>query len=146
GITFGLKHVFKDDVFCFFVEPTHSPCMLLGLVTGKYEKVHVNDYGIDNKTEADGLAVGSPSKLVSKIAELLIEGIYTIEDDELFKLLALLKDSEDIKVEPSAAASLKGPLFLEPSKNAIHISWATGGIFVPDDIYMEMYRRGKDII
>ncbi|MDO6355534.1 D-serine ammonia-lyase [Caloramator sp. CAR-1] len=146
GITFGLKHVFKDDVFCYFIEPTHSPCMLLGLVTGKHEKVHVNDYGIDNKTEADGLAVGSPSKLVSKIAEILIDGIYTIEDDELFKLLALLKDSEDIKIEPSAAASLKGPLLLEASQNAIHIAWATGGIFVPDDIYEKMYIRGKNII
>ncbi|MCW1310091.1 MAG: D-serine ammonia-lyase, partial [Candidatus Nanoarchaeia archaeon] len=146
GITFGLKHLYKDDVHCYFVEPTHSPCMLLGLITRKFEGIHVRDYGIDNITEADGLAVGSPSKLVSKMADVLIDGIYTVEDEELFKLLALLKDSENIKVEPSAAASLIGPTLIDAGENAIHISWATGGLFVPEDIYEAMYIRGKNYI
>ncbi|ABB15511.1 D-serine ammonia-lyase [Carboxydothermus hydrogenoformans] len=146
GISFGLKTIFKDDVYCYFVEPTHSPCMLLGLVTQKFSAIHVRDFGLDNITEADGLAVGSPSKLVAEIANILIDGIYTIEDEELFKLLALLKDSENIKVEPSAAASLKGPLLVNSRANAIHISWATGGIFIPEEIYREMYMRGKSYL
>ena len=146
GITFGLKHLYKDDVHCYFVEPTHSPCMLLGLITRKFDGIHVRDYGIDNITEADGLAVGSPSKLVSKMADVLIDGIYTVEDEELFKLLALLKDSENIKVEPSAAASLIGPTLIDAGENAIHISWATGGLFVPEDIYEAMYYKGKNYI
>lgn len=143
GITFGLKHVFGDDVHCFFAEPTHSPCMLLGLVTGKYSKIHVREFGIDNITEADGLAVGSPSKLVSNIANKLLDGIYTIEDKELFKLLAALKDSENIKIEPSAAACLLGPTLVDVSNNATHVSWATGGLFLPDNLYNDMYNRGK---
>ena len=146
GIAFGLKTIFKDDVYCYFVEPTHSPCMLLGLVTQKFSAIHVRDFGLDNITEADGLAVGSPSKLVSEIADILIDGIYTIDDQELFKLLALLKDSQNIKVEPSAAASLKGPLVVESPENAVHIAWATGGLFVPEEIYQEMYKRGKSYI
>lgn len=143
GITFGLKHIFGDNVKCYFVEPTHSPCMLLGLVTKKYNKLHVKDYGIDNITQADGLAVGSPSGMVAKISEKLIDGIYTIEDDLLFKLLALLKDSESIKVEPSAASSLLGPVLTDAPDGAVHISWATGGLLLPEDIYSEMYYKGK---
>ena len=50
GVTFGLKEVFADDVHCFFVEPTHSPSMLIGLLTGEKENVCVQDFGIDNLT------------------------------------------------------------------------------------------------
>lgn len=146
GITFGMKVVFGDNVHCYFVEPTHSPCMLLGLLTEKYNKVHIRDYGIDNVTEADGLAVGSPSKLVSMVAEKLLDGEYTIEDDEMFKLLALLKDSEDISIETSAASGLMGPFMVEGDRNSIHIAWATGGLLLPQDIYSRMYEKGKSLL
>ncbi|SKA84755.1 D-serine ammonia-lyase [Caloramator quimbayensis] len=146
GITFGLKHIFKDNVHCYFVEPTHSPCMLLGLLTGKHSNIHVKDFGIDNITEADGLAVGSPSKLVCEIADKLIDGIYTIEDDELFKLLFLINQSEKIKIEPSAAAGLLGPAMVDSDENAIHIAWATGGLFVPEDLYSDMIQKGKKFL
>lgn len=146
GIVFGLKSIFGDNARCYFVEPVHSPCMLLGLLTGKYNKVHVRDYGIDNKTEADGLAVGSPSGLVSGIAEKLIDGIYTIGEDDMLKLLVMLKDTEGIKLEPSAAAGLLGPALVETPQDANHISWATGGLLLPDDIYYDMYYKGKKLL
>lgn len=146
GIAFGLKHVFGDNVECYFVEPTHSPCMLLGLITEKYSSVHVREYGIDNVTEADGLAVGSPSKLVSMVCDKLLDGEYTVEDDELFKLLALLKDSENIKIEPSAASSLLGPVVIDGDENTINVCWATGGLLVPDEEYEKMYKKGKEMI
>lgn len=146
GITFGLKHIFGDHVHCYFVEPTHSPCMLLGLITEKFSNLHVRDYGIDNITEADGLAVGSPSKLVSTVAEKLIDGVYTTEDPMLFKLLAMLKDTQNIKIEPSAASSLLGPTLTDTPENALHICWATGGSFLPEDLYTDMYKKGKVII
>lgn len=146
GIAFGLKHVFGDNAHCFFVEPTHSPSMLLGLITGKMEKLHIRDFGIDNITEADGLAVGAPSGLVSKLADKVIEGVYTIDDDELFKCLALLKDLEGIKIEPSAAAGLSGPGLINAPSETIHISWATGGLFLPEDLYDKMYIKGKNLL
>lgn len=146
GITFGLKHLFGENVHCYFVEPTHSPCMLLGLITKKYDKIHVRDFGIDNITEADGLAVGSPSGLVARLSEKLIDGIYTIEDNKLFEFLAMLKDSENIKIEPSAASSLLGPLLVKAPDNAVHISWATGGLLLPESMYNEMYKKGKELL
>lgn len=156
GITFGLKQVFGDAVHCFFVEPTHSPAVLIGLLTGEKDKVSVQDFGIDNRTEADGLAVGRPSSFASVTSEKLVSGIYTLEDDELFKLLALLGDTEGIFVEPSATAGLIGPgqvmetSYLEDrglkEGNATHLVWATGGAFVPQADRDRFYQKGKALL
>ena len=152
GITFGLKLVFGDHVHCFFAEPTHSPCMLMGLMTGERERIRVQDFGIDNITEADGLAVGSPSGLVAETVGRWIEGVFTVEDDSLYPMVAMLKDTEDMKIEPSAAAGLLGLLRLREnqrgsallqSPNATHIIWTTGGLFVPQDLMEAFYRKGK---
>ncbi|HPJ27163.1 MAG TPA: D-serine ammonia-lyase, partial [Synergistaceae bacterium] len=50
GITFGLKLLFGDAVHCFFAEPTHAPCVLLGILTGLRSRVGVEDFGLDNRT------------------------------------------------------------------------------------------------
>ena len=110
GVTLGLKYVFKDHVHCFFAEPTHSPCMLLGLMTGLHEQVCVQDFGMDNKTAADGLAVGRPSGFVGRLLKNLISGIYTIGDERLYQLLVLMKDTEGISLEPSALAGVPATL------------------------------------
>lgn len=153
GITFGLKQIYGDAVHCFYVEPTHSPSVLVGLMTGEKEKVCVQDFGIDNLTEGDGLAVGRPSSFASSISEKLISGIYTLEDEELFRLLAILADGDDIFVEPSAASSLLGPVKIGKTnylssrgldaEKATHIAWSTGGALVPEELMQAMYRRGK---
>ncbi|HEX5565174.1 MAG TPA: D-serine ammonia-lyase, partial [Sporosarcina sp.] len=77
GVAFGLKLQFGNNVHCFFAEPTHSPCMMLGMMTGLHEEVSVADFGLDNQTAADGLAVGTPSGFVGKKMEPLLEGCYT---------------------------------------------------------------------
>src|SRR5699024_2204788 len=82
-----LKEVFEEHVHCFFAEPTHSPSNVIGLLTGEQDKVSVQDFGLDNRTEADGLAVGRPSKFASMFNEKLVSGIYTVEDETLYKLL-----------------------------------------------------------
>ncbi|WP_391206304.1 D-serine ammonia-lyase [Psychrobacillus sp. L4] len=147
GVAFGLKLLFGDHVQCFFAEPTHSPCMLLGLMTGLHEKIAVSDIGLDNKTDADGLAVGRPSGFVGKTLEQLINGSYTISDETMYRLLALLVDTEKIQLEPSALAGMTGPIHLAKQganlQNATHIVWATGGSMVPDNEKVAYYEKGR---
>lgn len=157
GIAYGLKLIYKDYVHCFFAEPTHSPCMLLGMYTEKHDKVCVQDFGIDNKTMADGLAVGRASGFVGKTLENLLSGIYTIDDKRLYKYLKILADAESIYLEPSACAGFLGPIFINSEQgqkyleehnlqnkmqNSTHIVWATGGSLVPKDVMGDYYNLG----
>lgn len=150
GVAFGLKLIFGDYVQCFFAEPTNSPCMLLGLMTGLHENISVADIGLDNKTVADGLAVGRPSGFVGKTLEQLISGSFTIKDKTLYELLALLADTENILLEPSALAGMTGPIHLTtqgvPLKKTTHIVWATGGGMVPSQEMQIYYEIGKQYL
>lgn len=144
GIAFGLKVVFGDNVNCYFAEPTHSPCMTLGMMTDYHDKISVQDFGIDNVTAADGLAVGRASGFVGQLLAKLINGSYTVSDENLFKMLAVMYDEESIKLEPSALAGVIGPAATH--SKGTHLAWSTGGDMVPEEVYKEYYLKGKNLI
>ncbi|PGY01169.1 D-serine ammonia-lyase [Bacillus cereus] len=159
GVAFGLKLLYQDNVHIFFAEPTHSPCMLLGLMTGLHDKISVQDVGIDNVTDADGLAVGRPSGFVGKTMEPFLSGNYTISDEQLYKLLKKLADTVGIHLEPSALAGMIGPMKLckegtdyllkhnltEKMHKGTHIIWGTGGSMVPKDEMSKYYQKGLNL-
>ena len=167
GIAYGLRQVFGDAVHCFFAEPTHAPCFMLAMLgrdrTLPELPVHPSVYeiGLDNQTEADGLAVPRASELAADAVRPFLGGVYTVSDDTLFRLLALANTSESLRIEPSATAGLDGPNRLLNSAggrayleehclvpylgNATHLVWTTGGRFVPDDEYDRFLRRGIEI-
>ncbi|MDX9800096.1 MAG: D-serine ammonia-lyase [Spirochaetia bacterium] len=142
GICFGLKHVFGENVKCYFAEPVNAPSVLLGFLEGK--KINFRDYGFIMKTDADGLAVDSPSELVLETCRDLTDGFYTVSDKQMYANLYQLKEYEYEKIEVSAAASLSGPKITGKGKlKGTHIAWLTGGIFIPDDEYNVMFEKGR---
>ena len=149
GITFGLKHVFGDAAHCYFAEPCASPAMLVRLASSTGPK-SVYDIGLDNRTEADGLAVGEASELVYQLVRELVSGVYTVADDALFTALARLRQTSSIEIEPSAAACFAGARLLgetlRADPNATHLFWTTGGSFVPAEEYERFYRRGCELL
>ena len=143
GVAYGLKLVYGDNVKCFFAEPTHSPAMVLGLASGLHDKISVEDIGLDNKTAADGLAVGRPSSFVGKIMEKTLTGSFTIDDYRLYDFLRALYEEEKIFLEPSALAGFLGPIYTADKykdKNITHMCWGTGGSLVPEEIRKELIK------
>ena len=45
-------------------------------------------FGIDNKTAADGLAVGRASSFVGRCVENIVSGSYTLSDEQMYIYLA----------------------------------------------------------
>lgn len=157
GVAFGLKLAFGDHVHCFFAEPTHSPCMLLGVHTGLHDQISVQDIGIDNLTAADGLAVGRASGFVGRAMERLLDGFYTLSDQTMYDMLGWLAQEEGIRLEPSALAGMAGPqrvcasvsyqqmhgFSAEQLRNATHLVWATGGGMVPEEEMNQYLAKGR---
>nr|WP_258880206.1 D-serine ammonia-lyase [Escherichia coli] len=157
GVAFGLKLAFGDHVHCFFAEPTHSPCMLLGVHTGLHDQISVQDIGIDNLTAADGLAVGRASGFVGRAMERLLDGFYTLSDQTMYDMLGWLAQEEGIRLEPSALAGMAGPqrvcasvsyqqmhgFSAEQLRNTTHLVWATGGGMVPEEEMNQYLAKGR---
>lgn len=158
GITFGLKLQFGDDVHCFFVEPVNAPCVLLGMVTGLYEHISVEDMGLSGKTEADGLAVGRPAGFASRLVKPFLSGAFTVHDRRLRRYLRDLWQAEGIFIEPSACAAFEGAAKLKNSDagkdylnrvethrdkltQGSHLIWATGGGLVPENVRQEYLKE-----
>ncbi len=162
GITFGLKSLYGANVHCFFAEPVAAPCMLVQLAAGLDSPVSVYDIGLDNVTEADGLAVGLASQFVAATIAEHLSGVFTVTDDALFKQLQQVKLFEGFELEPSAAACVSGPNWLSATesrrsylrehdlerrmKDATHVIWTTGGSRVPAQEHLRFQDRGAQLL
>lgn len=160
GIAAGLKALLGSRVHIFLAEPVEVPSVLAGLSSGRYDAVSVYDCGRTGETVADGLACARMAGSRAEALEACISGIYTVEDDKMLGLLKLFGECENIRIEPSAAASLRGMGmmyytaegigYLKDRKviaamdDSIHISWLTGGGLMPEAEYARLYRLGEE--
>lgn len=162
GITYGLKALFGEAVHAFFAEPVAAPCMLVQLAAHGPAPLSVYDIGLDNRTEADGLAVAQASLLVAPLMRERLAGVFTVSDDALFRDARRLWLSEGILLEPSAMAGARGPQRLahtasgreylqrhglsERLAQATHVIWATGGARVPEAEHARYQARGARLL
>ena len=141
GIAWGLHQLFGEHVYCFFAEPVQSPCLLVQMLAEPGSHPSVYDFGLTNQTQADGLAIPRASLLAAQAMHKVLAGIFTVQDDTMFEHLALLHDTEDMRIEPSAAAGFSGPQHLRglalSCAGANHVVWTTGGLLVPEAQFQE---------
>jgi D-serine dehydratase len=156
GIAHGLAGVFGPHAHCFFVEPVRSPCVLIDLLTGRDDSVY--DYGLDNRTEADGLAVPRASRFAVDSVRHIVAGVCTVRDEDLLRDLYLLEQTEGMRVEPSAAAGFAAFRAVCNSQQAegyvaqhglvghmdkaTHVVWTTGGLLLPEADFWANHARG----
>ena len=126
------------------------------MLTGRHSALSVYPFGPNLRTDADGLAVGAPSRFVGELMDSMLDGCATIDDATLYRDLLDLHRTLGIEVEPSAAAGFAGPAHLLHSEtgraylrenrlddkmpHATHIAWTTGGSFVPAEQH-EFFRQ-----
>lgn len=162
GITYGLKHQFGEHVHCFFAEPVASPCMLVQLASDRSTPLSVYDIGLDNRTEADGLAVGLASPLVAPLMRDMLAGVFSVADERLFVDALRFHETEGVLIEPSAAAGFSGPNWLLRSEagqaflarhsldrnlaEATHVLWSTGGSLVPAAEHQRFQEQGRALM
>ena len=90
GIAFGLRQLYGPHVHPVFVEPTQSPCFLVEMLA---PGASVYDVGLNNRTEADGLAVPQASELAAQAMRPLLAGVCTVADDTLDRKSTRLNSS-----------------------------------------------------
>ncbi|WP_262315450.1 D-serine ammonia-lyase [Lacticaseibacillus parakribbianus] len=153
GTTFGLKTILGPHVHAVFAEPTHVPSVVLGMATGLNDGIAVEDIGLDGLTEADGLAVGRPSRLAGRVLKTLLWGIATFADDRIMAYTAEMMATENQFLEPSATAGFAALRMAQPALGrqfplaaATHIVWATGGMLVPAAEHARNRRIGEAIL
>lgn len=162
GITYGLKSLFGDAVHVFFAEPVAAPCMLVQLAAHGDEPLSVYDIGLDNRTDADGLAVAQASYLVAPLMRERLGGVFTVSDADLLCDVRRLWLTEKLMLEPSAIAAARGPLHLWNTEsgqsylarfglhstfaNATQVIWATGGALVPAHEHARYQAEGARLL
>lgn len=90
-----------------------------------------------------------------------LSGEFTLQDDDLYRYMKDLLDTEGVFLEPSACAMFTGPRNLlaaeetaeyiqknglaDKMKNAVQLVWATGGSLVPDEVRESYVKKAESL-
>jgi len=154
GITAGLKVLFGANVIAVFVEPIASACMFAALAAGAGTPVSVYDLGLNNDTEADGLAVPVASPLVLRSIGRNIDAVVAVTDQSMLDWVRRAWDEAGLRLEPSASSGFAAiSHFLRHSAvaglseaaiaAATHVVWTTGGSLLPAAEFEALLKKGR---
>jgi len=150
GITLGTKLLFGNRAICVFVEPVASACAMVALASGSSEPPSVYEYGMNNRTLADGLAAPRASKLMMDSVGAAVDAVVAVEDSDILAWTRRAWREGGLRLEPSAAAAFAAiNPFRAAAKDrgwaiehAIHIAWTTGGSRLPDEEFVLLLEHG----
>lgn len=90
-----------------------------------------------------------------------LSGVFTVRDSQLYADLLKVDETEGIQLEPSAAAGVRGPLWLTTTETGraylrkhdlersmakgTHIVWTTGGSLVPQQEHFRFQARARQL-
>ncbi|MBS7806774.1 D-serine ammonia-lyase [Variovorax sp. PCZ-1] len=146
GIALGLALLFESNVHCFYAEPIEAPCMILEMTRRGTSADSVHEIGLSGKTIADGLAVAKASLLAAQLSRTIMAGGYTVSDETMLNDLRKAHQTQNLQLEPSAAAGIDGvrqlagrlgKIYLEERglqvemAHITHVVWTTGGSMMP---------------
>jgi D-serine dehydratase len=159
GITAGLRAAFGDALVAVFVEPVASACFFMAMAENGGQAVSVYEFGLDNGTIADGLAVPRASELVLRLAGDDIDAVMALPDAMMRTWVRRAWQDESLKLEPAAAAALAAadvfPEMVErlnggPTRidwqAATRVAWTTGGALMPNEVFLELLETGEGSI
>lgn len=142
GITAGLKQIYGQHVLAVFVEPVASPCVFAALAVGGGAAVSVYDYGLDNDTIADGLAVPSASPLVLQAIGRNIDAVVAVTDQAMVQWVRRAWSEAGLRLEPSGASGFaaiapfidqaRAVALIPDAAKPVHVVWTTGGSMLPE--------------
>jgi cysteine synthase len=124
GIAFGIRQILGPHAHCFC--RAGAVALRAGADDGWLRRPArpaptVYDYGLHNRTEADGLAVPQASRLASAAMREVLGGIYTVEDGQLMRFVYQLEQAEGLRVEPRQPPAwlVRRCCWVRPKGNAI---------------------------
>ena len=103
GVSSVLKH-YRPQTRIIGVEPSAAPKTIAALREGKPVEIQ------PKATIADGLLVKKIGEITFKIIRELVDGVYTVEEDEIAHAIYLLLERGKVLAEGAGAASLAGLL------------------------------------
>ncbi|MCL6637884.1 MAG: threonine ammonia-lyase [Alicyclobacillus sp.] len=110
GIALAVKSK-RPDVRVFAVQAAAAPGLVRSLATGELTPVPLQP------TLADGIAVSQPGRLTLALAQQWLDGVVTVEEEELARTLVWLLERSKLVAEGAGAAALAACIYhkLPPS-------------------------------
>ncbi len=133
GILFGLRNIYGSALRAVFVEPASSACFLTALALNGGKSACIYDWGLSNKTIADGLAVAKASEFVLSVVGKSVDAVVSLSEQSIEQQVTKTYAEADMSLEPSAASAIAAVSYftreVSVGGGGVHVAWTTGAAY-----------------